>query len=252
MTPEAVGGPDSGESDELARIRAEYDRRSREVPGESWKVRMFIRQLRERALLSELSRTGSFPFAARRILDVGCGTGQWLADLETWGAQRESLAGIELQPAAAHRARARFATTGAPRDSGEADIREGSAAELPWPDGTFHIVLQATMLSSIVDQAMRERVASEMRRVLAPGGTIVSYDMCVGNPRNPSVRSVTKRDLAQLFDGLTIRTRRVTLALPVMRRLVGASWPAAAALERATLLNTHLLATAYHPDSPAQ
>jgi SAM-dependent methyltransferase len=242
MRPAAGGAPD-----ELERIRAEYERRSREVPGENWKVRLFVRQLRERVLLAELARASSLPLGERRVLDVGCGTGQWLADFETWGARRANLAGIELQPDSAERARARLAPAGPA--GGQADIRDGSADALPWADGTFQVVLQATMLSSIVDQALRRRVADEMRRVLAPDGVIVSYDMRVGNPRNPAVRSVTKRDLAGLFGGLDLRVRRVTLALPVSRRVVGASWTAAAALERASLFNTHLLAILRDPDA---
>lgn len=239
MTP-SPGGDTSAER-ELERIRAEYDRRRRQVPAEHWKVRLFVRHLRERVILDELARAGAMPLEGRRVLDVGCGSGQWLADFETWGAARGNLAGIDLRPRTAALARRRLAPSGSDPGDG-ADIREGSAGELPWPDASFDIVLQATMLSSILDPDMRARVAGEMTRVLAPGGVIVSYDMRIENRRNPQVRSVPKAELARLFEGMSMRARRVTLALPVSRRVVGRSWTAAAALERAGVLNTHLLA----------
>lgn len=238
-----------GQADELARIRAEYERRRREVPREHWKVRLFVRQARERLVLAELARAGALPLGERRVLDVGCGSGQWLADFQTWGAARHGLAGIELDLEGAALARARLAPTGAGPAGGEADIREGSASEMPWPDGSFDIVLQATMMSSILDRAMRREVATEMMRVLAPGGVILSYDMRIENPRNPQVRALRQQELADLFAGMSVRARRVTLALPVSRRLVPLSWSAAAGLERAGFLNTQLLAVLRRPDA---
>jgi SAM-dependent methyltransferase len=224
---------------EIGRIRSEYARRRREVSDEDWRVRLFFRQGRERALLSALWREGALPLADRRVLDVGCGSGQTLVDFETWGAKRGHLAGIELDPERARAARERLS---AADDGPSAELREGDAAELPWPDGTFDVVFQATTLSSILDVALRRRVASEMARVLAPGGSIVSYDMRVNNPRNPNVRGLGRRELMRLFEGFALRARPITLLAPLSRRLVPVSWRVAAALERARVLNTHLLA----------
>jgi len=246
LSPDA-GDAAPADARELERIRSEYERRRREVPGEDARMRRFLREWRERALLAELRRAGSLPLSGRRILDVGCGGGQWLVDFEAWGARRADLAGIELDPERAAQARERLAPTGAGPSAGEADVRAGNAGELPWPDGSFDVVLQATMLSSILDQGVRRRVAGEMSRVLAPSGTIVSYDMRIGNPRNPHVRRLGKRELGDLFDGFAIRSRRVTLAVPVSRRLVRRSWSAASLLERARFLDTHLLAIIRRP-----
>jgi ubiquinone/menaquinone biosynthesis C-methylase UbiE len=243
-------GPESTTAErdaEVARIRSQYARRNRAGSYESdWKVRLFLRQQRERVLLGELARAGSLPLADRRVLDVGCGSGQWLADFETWGARRGNLAGIELDGERAAEARQRLAAGGA---QGGADIREGNASALPWADGTFDVVLQSTVISSILDAGLRRDVAAEMARVLAPGGTIVSYDMRLTNPRNPHVRKLGRRELAELFDGFQIRTRRVTLILQVTRRVVGPSWTAAAALESTRLPCSHLLAIARRPDA---
>jgi ubiquinone/menaquinone biosynthesis C-methylase UbiE len=219
--------------DELDRIRTEYERRAREVRVDDARVRVFVRQQRERALLRELARAGLLPLDGRRVLEVGCGEGQWLVDFQTWGVRQADLAGVELDPARAAGARERL-----PR----ADLREGSAAELPWADGEFDVVLQATLLSSLVDPELRGAVAAEMARVVAPGGVIVSYDMKVENRRNEHLRAVPRRALEDLFPGFEVRAQAVTLLMPLARRVVPRSFGVGLALERTRVLNTHLLA----------
>ena len=143
---------------ETDRIKAEYARRAREIPAARYASaapsEIFLRQSRERAVLKLLARAGALPLAGRRILDVGCGSGQWLADFETWGAERERLAGIDLLPERIDQAQARLASLqGADGElvSRGADVRLGDASELPWPEGSFDIVLQSTVFSSILD-----------------------------------------------------------------------------------------------------
>jgi ubiquinone/menaquinone biosynthesis C-methylase UbiE len=168
------------------------------------------------------------------VLDVGCGYGQWLADLETLGAERRLLAGIDLVPERVEKARARL---------GGADIREGDASELPFEDGAFDLVLQSMMFSSILDASVKRRAAAEMARVLAPGGLVLWYDFFVNNPRNPNVRGVGRREVEELFPGFDLRWRRVTLAPPLLRALVPRLRPLAGALQGLRVLNTHALAT---------
>jgi SAM-dependent methyltransferase len=195
---------------------------------------VLLRQGRERALLALLRAEGMLPLADRRILEVGCGSGQWLADFETWGARRERLAGIDLVPERVAAARARLPG---------ADLREGDAAGLPWDDGSFDVVLQSTVFSSILDPAMRSRVAAAMAAALAPGGVIVWYDFFVGNPRNRAVRGIRRREIAALFPGFAMRRRRVSLAAPLARAVAPRSMTAAIALDGLRLLDTHHLAT---------
>ena len=77
---------------ELDRIVAEYERREREIPPSRYSptnpAQIFMRQLRERATLRLLAAVGQLPLAGKRILDVGYGSGDWLVDLERWGADR--------------------------------------------------------------------------------------------------------------------------------------------------------------------
>jgi ubiquinone/menaquinone biosynthesis C-methylase UbiE len=224
-----------GESD---RILAEYARRETELPAELYAptnpAQLFIQQSIERALPRMLRESGVLPLAGRRVLDVGCGYGSWLADLETLGAERERLAGIDLFAERVEQARARLPG---------ADIRQGDAAELPFEKASFDLVLQSMMFSSILDPSVQRRAAAEMSRVLAPGGVILWYDFFVDNPRNPNVRGVSRRELQELFPGFSVRWRRVTLAPPLARALVPRLRPLASALQALRVLNTHAMAT---------
>ncbi len=233
---------------EAERIRREYERRDREIPEGFYSLGnpsiLYIYQQRARAALEALRNADMFPLNGRRILDVGCGTGTWLADIEAWGAWRENLAGIELDTSRGKRAQARFAAHRS--EAGDllspgADIRIGDASRLPWPDAFFDIVLQGTVFTSILDDGMKRAVAGEMTRVLKPGGIVLWYDFFFDNPKNPNVRGVGEREIQTLFPHHSIQLKRITLAPPIARRLVPVSWIGAEILEKLVFLNTHYL-----------
>ena len=234
---------------ESDRIREEYERRAATVPAQRYDPtspgQLFMRQRRERAVLEALRNSGSLPLRSRRILEVGCGSGQWLADLETWGASKDKLAGIDLIDARVDEARHRLG--GRPPD--DVDLRSGDASALPWADESFDLVLQSMMFSSIHDPAMATRVAAEMDRVLAGGGLILWHDFCVGNPRNRRVRGIRRSELAGLFPGYEIRAKRISLAFPLARRLAHRYWLLADVLEGLRFANIQTLATLQKPRS---
>jgi hypothetical protein len=79
------------------------------------------------------------------------------------------------------------------------------------------LVLQSTVFSSILDDALQQRVADAMWRWLKPGGAVVWYDFTVNNPRNPDVRGVPIARVRELFPQGRFAARRVTLAPPLAR-----------------------------------
>jgi SAM-dependent methyltransferase len=247
--PRAADGLDPAAAhDEAARIVAEYARRRRELPWDFYSLFrpavLFAKQQRVRAVLDLLRHEGLADLRERRILEIGCGHGDWLADLEAWGARRDRLAAIELDPMSGREAQARLAACRDERGAmiaPGADVRVGDATRLPWTDGAFDLVLQSTVFSSVLHADVRRAIAAEMARVLGPGGAILWYDLRVDNPRNPGVRGLQADDIRALFPGFRARLRRITLAPPVARRLVPASWLAAELLERLVVLNTHYL-----------
>ena len=222
---------------EADRIRAEYDRRQREIPSDFYAFdrapNLFFLHGRERALRDLLGQNGLLPLTGKRLLEIGCGNGEWFSTFQRLGLARPDLAGIDLDQSR---------IDGARRVAPEADLRAGDATKLPWPDSSFDLVFQSTVFSSILDESMRREVAAQMLRVLKPGGAILWYDFSFDNPRNPAVRGVRKAQVAALFPQLKATFTRVTLAPPLARRLVPLSWTVSSLLESLKLLNTHLLA----------
>jgi ubiquinone/menaquinone biosynthesis C-methylase UbiE len=94
--------------------------------------------------------------ARGRTLDLGCGTGRNLPLLPP-GARA-----VGVDPCAQSLARARR------RSPGSLLVRARAEA-LPFRDGTFDTVTSGLVLCSVTDPG---RAASEMLRVLAPGGSV--------------------------------------------------------------------------------
>lgn len=196
----------------------------------------------ERLLLTELGARGWTDFGRLEVLDVGCGSGGPLVRLISHGVDPTSAHGVDLRESAIGAARSRLPS---------ADLRVGNAAELAYGDGTMDLVLQFTMFSSILDAAVRAKVAEEMSRVARPGGLIVSYDFRI-NPLNPDTRGLGRRELRALFPGHDIEARTVTLAPPIARLVAPRSYGIAAALQALVPLRTHLLAFITPPEAPGQ
>ncbi len=224
-------------SAEADRIRDEYRRRAQAGDDRyafTEPAQILIVQETERLAVEALRRAGGLPLAGRSVLDVGCGGGGWLARFESWGTERDRLAGVDLVAARAERAAHRLPG---------ADVREGDATSLAWDDQSFDVVFQSMMLSSVLDGATRAAIAGEMTRVLRPGGLILWYDFFVSEPRNANTRGVGRRELRRLFPDLEPTLRRATLAPPLARALAGRARPVAVALSGLRLADTHLVGT---------
>lgn len=92
-----------------------------------------------------------------RVLDVGCGSGELLAHLDGMG-----LVTAGIDPAGRMVARARSLVPAA-------DVRRGVAEDLPWPDGTFALVVAVNVLELVDDP---EDAFAELIRVSAPDGAV--------------------------------------------------------------------------------
>ncbi len=222
---------------ERERIEAEYRRREAEIDPDryaAWQpAELFFRSERRRVAAELLRRAGVFPRPGDDCLEIGYGALGWMGELLCFGLREADLHGIELDPVRFARAKEALPA---------ADLRQGDASALPWPAATFRLVIASTLMSSILDEAMRRQIAREMTRVLAPGGAVLWYDFTVNNPANPHVRGIRSREVAALFPGLKNRAHRtVTLAPPVARRVAPWSWLAASVLEALPFLRTHLL-----------
>jgi SAM-dependent methyltransferase len=223
---------------ESQRIEAVYAARARTLPAARDSLlhpgNLLIAQERAQRFLDGVAREGLTPLAGSQILDVGCGTGQWLRELIHWGADPERLCGVDLLPD-----RIAIARTKLPAS---VRLEPADGAQLPFDDARFDLVLQSTVFSSILDRAVRQRVAAEMRRVLRPGGAIVWYDARVRSPGNRSFVGIGRREIAALFPGCRMRLTSLTLAPPLARWLAPRSRAACQVLGRVPILRTHWLA----------
>lgn len=104
-----------------------------------------------------------FPFApGAHVLDVGCGPGIWTRELARRGYQTSA---IDLTSNAVALARKSVELFGL-----AADIRQGDAENLPFPDASFDGVVSHGVIHHTPDTA---KCVHEMARVLRPGGMAV-------------------------------------------------------------------------------
>jgi ubiquinone/menaquinone biosynthesis C-methylase UbiE len=194
---------------------------------------LFMKQEQERDVLGLFRRVGVSDLSRLRVLEVGCGTGEWLRKLVMWGARPEHLAGIEILESRVTEARALCAPA--------VTITHGDAASIDAPDASFDIVMQFTLFTSLLADEARRRVAAEMVRVMKPDGVIVWYDYFAPSPSNPNVRPVRRREIDRLFHGCRIALRRATLAPPVARIVAPRAWWVCELLQKMPLFRTHYL-----------
>jgi ubiquinone/menaquinone biosynthesis C-methylase UbiE len=225
---------DSARAEET-RIRAAYTKREGDDARYSWHNPgyQFMVQQRERRVLALLRRHGFAALESKKILEVGCGTGQWLRDFVKWGARPENVTGIDLLPQRLSKARRLCPPA--------VRIECASAATLPFSDGTFDLVLQSTMFTSILDPDLRRRIAAEMMRAVKAEGLVIWYDYHVNNPWNNDVRGVKRREIYQLFPNCWIKLERITLLPHLARLLAPYSYLGCYLLEKLPPLCTHYL-----------
>src|SRR5689334_4677924 len=97
-----------------------------------------------------------------KVLDVACGSGNaaLAAARRAWG----NTTGVDFVPALLERARERAAA-----ERLEIEFVEGDAQDLPFDDASFDVVMSIYGVMFAPDQ---EKAASELLRVVKPGGRI--------------------------------------------------------------------------------
>src|SRR5919108_475483 len=137
---------------ETERVRAFFDRSAASYDG--W-MRPFDRLLLGRGRARVCRR------ARGRTLELAVGTGLNLS----FYPPDVALTGVDVSPAMLAGARG---PAGAPRPA--ADLREGDAQALAFPDRSFDTVVATLALCTIPDE---RRALAEARRVLRPGGRLL-------------------------------------------------------------------------------
>ena len=124
-----------------------------------------------------LSVAGLPPGAGRRLLDVGCGSGEFLLRMRERGWD---VLGVEPDPVAAAAAR-----------RGGLDVRDGMLDDAAFPDESFDAIVLSHVIEHVHDPIALLR---ECGRVLRPGGTLVLM--------TPNLESVGHRRFGADWRGL--------------------------------------------------
>lgn len=107
-----------------------------------------------------------------RVLDLACGTGLNFPHLRELVGESGQVVGADLTPAMLDIARKLIETKGWKN----VEVHEADAANLPFPDASFDKVIISFALNIIPEY---HRAVEEVRRVLVPGGRLVSLEMPV-------------------------------------------------------------------------
>ena len=221
---------------DVSRLRKEYTDRALRFSGSdvyslSNPANLFIVQGRQRAVLKALKKHGFSDLSRKQILEMGCGNGGVLAEFLFLGAFPGNLFGIDLILERLQQAHSILPGS---------HFSNADGYRVPFPAGTFDLVLQYTAISSILDSELRRAICADLIRVTRPGGLILSYDFWT-NPTNPHTRGFHPAEIRQSFPDCDIEFQKITLAPPLVRRIVPISWGLAHFLESLWFLNTHYL-----------
>jgi ubiquinone/menaquinone biosynthesis C-methylase UbiE len=104
------------------------------------------------------------------VLDVGCGTGSLAIIAKRQVGSSGTVYAVDASQEMLARAHTKARKAGV-----DVVFRNGAAQVLPFPDAQFDVVLSTLMLHHLPRKA-RQECASEIRRVLKPGGRVLAVD----------------------------------------------------------------------------
>ncbi len=119
------------------------------------------------------------------VLDIGCGTGVDTLVAATMVGSEGRVTGIDLIPEMLKRARTNLEKT----PLKNVTFQEGSAEQLPFPDGTFDVVISNGVFNLIPDKAKALR---EVFRVLKPSGRFLLADQILMGDMPADTESMVK------------------------------------------------------------
>ncbi|NLE82527.1 MAG: methyltransferase domain-containing protein [Rhodococcus sp.] len=124
------------------------------------------------------------PRPGDRVLDIGCGPGNFTSTLGATVGSGGSVVGIDPSNPMVEHATAR--STG-----NNVHFERGAAQELPYADESFDVVT-STFVMHHIPEACRGDALAEMYRVLRPGGSLLLADMFPLDPiRTGLVRALS-------------------------------------------------------------
>ncbi len=198
--------------EETENIKARYEKRKTNEIGKKESTAFIKNVVKEREVVysriikEHFNKTDNIKF-----IEIGAGAGANIDFFRSLGIKDENIVAAELLTERAALLRKYFP---------HITIAEGDALQLNYK-GSFDIVFQSLVFTSILDADFKKKLAAKMWGMLKPGGIILWYDFKFNNPANKDVKGVDKAEMKQLFSFADqINFFNVTLA-PLVGRRVG-------------------------------
>ena len=173
-------------------------------------------------------------FANLKITDIGSGYGFNILEFIRMGFLPQNITAVEMIKERA--------------DSSKRIIPESvnlynqNALEASIENVSQDIVFQSAVFTSILDDKYKKMLANKMWELLKPGGAILYYDFIYNNPKNRDVKGVSIKEIRELFpDGNLKNKKKVTLAMPISRRVCSVHPSAYNLFNIFPFLRTHIL-----------
>lgn len=143
-----------------------------------------------------------------KLLDVGCGFGDWLLDFVRLGFSPRNLVGVDILEE-------RLLVAGRRLSSDVRLICDDIVAN-PLLE-KFDIINISLVFSSIIDDKYRAELMTAVMHHLSPDGIVLIYDFRYSNPYNREVRPLTIADIKMLLQGRRFQVETMTIAPPISR-----------------------------------
>lgn len=135
-----------------------------------------------------------------KVLDVGCGEGGSLLNLIRLGFKPDNLSGIDILSERIKKAQVNLPNT---------RFITGDAANMPFPDNNFDLVMESTMFIQLKNDELCRLIADEMIRVTKKDGFILLIDWRYSKPWNKRYRGLSLKRVKTLF-GVGSETKIIT------------------------------------------
>jgi 2-polyprenyl-3-methyl-5-hydroxy-6-metoxy-1,4-benzoquinol methylase len=197
---------------ETDRIKRTYeDYKSNSVVAKNGSYTTYIHNIiAERQTLYNQIITSHFTSTENiQFLEAGAGEGSNIGFFRSIGIKDENIYANELLEERIKELRSNFQ---------QINILPGNALQLNLKN-KFDIVFQSTVFTSVLDNNYKDQFALKLWELTKPGGIVLWYDFMFDNPKNKSVKGISKNEVRALFpDSLKIEFYKVTLAPPIGRR----------------------------------
>ena len=146
------------------------------------------------------------------VLDLGCGSGAFTTLLARAVGEPGKVYAVDIQPGMLQQLERKLAKA-ENQDIRNVEIKQASAYDLPFEDGSLDLVFMAAALQEIYD---RDRALREVRRVLKPDGILAVTEFIPDTdyPRRSATINLCRQEEFVLDDNLgnfwnyTVRLRK--------------------------------------------